>query len=380
MTILYIHQLFKTPAEGGGIRSWYLANALVKAGHAVQMISSHNEKEGSEIIDGIQVHYVHIPYDNSFGFMRRLWAYGWFVLKARQVAKKIGTADLAYVMTTPLTTGFIATWIKRKLNIPYYFEVGDLWPDIPIEMGVIKNPALKKWLFSKEKEFYDQAEKVIALSPDIAANICTKTATPVEVIPNMADTAFFKPTFRTEEISHEMPLKILYCGAHGRANHLEFLVEAARASQSLPVRFTLMGAGSEKERMTQLATGLTNITFLSHGSKEDVREQMASHDALYISFQNLPMLHTGSPNKFFDALAAGKMVVSNLGGWTANLIEAHELGFAYSGSNPEEFSHAIQPYFSLDNLRSAQENAHRLSADYSLESLTTQVISSVENR
>jgi glycosyltransferase involved in cell wall biosynthesis len=379
LTILYIHQLFKTPTEGGGIRSWFLAKALVDAGHTVEMISSHNKKAGLEIIDGIRVHYLRIPYDNSYGFFRRLWAYGLFVLKARQIARKIGTADLAYVMTTPLTTGFIATWIKRRLNIPYYFEVGDLWPDVPVEMGVIGNPILKKWLFRKEKEFYEQAEKVIALSPDIASNIRTKTVTPVEVIPNMADTAFFTPTFRTVEITLENPLKILYCGAHGRANQLEFLIDAARAVQSLPIRFTLMGAGSEKKRIFQLATELTNITFLPHGSKEDVREQLAQHDALYISFQNLPMLHTGSPNKFFDALAAGKMIISNLGGWTAELIKEHQLGFAYSGAHPEQFCASIERYLNQACVREAQENAHRLSTAYSLEMLSAQVIASVEN-
>ena len=309
MRIIYIHQLFKTPNEGGGIRSWYLAKALVDAGHQIEFISSHTELDTLQVVDGIRVHYLRIPYDNSFGFIKRLWVYGLFVLKARKKAKEIGKADLAYVMTTPLTTGFIATWIKRKLGIPYFFEVGDLWPDVPVQMGVIKNSLLKKWLFKKEKEFYGQADKVIALSPDIQKNIESKTITPVVMIPNMADTSFFKPSFRETEITSEHPLKILYCGAHGRANQLEFLIEAARVSQDLPIQFTLMGAGSEKSRIMKLADGLLNVQFLNHGSKEQVREAIESHDAMYISFQNLSMLHTGSPNKFFDACDDGKNVI-----------------------------------------------------------------------
>ncbi len=378
MKILYIHQLFKTPQEGGGIRSWYLAKAMVNAGYEVDFISSHNHKSELEVIDGIRIHYIKVPYDNSYGFIRRLWAYGQFVLKARSLAKKLIRPDLSYVMTTPLTTGWIATWMKRKLGIPYYFEVGDLWPDVPIEMDVIKNPWLKKWLYRKEKQFYDEAEKVIALSPDIAKNIQSKTATPVDFIPNMADTNFYQPSFRTEEITEETPLKILYCGAHGRANHLEYLVESARVSQHLLIHFTLMGAGSEKARIIKLASDLSNVTFLEHGNKEEVREVMNTHDAIYVSFQNLKMLHTGSPNKFFDALAAGKMVITNLSGWISKMTEENNLGFSYEGDLPDNFAARIGGFLSLQKVQQAQQNAHSLSSRFSIKKLSAQLLEIIE--
>lgn len=379
MRILYIHQLFKTPEEGGGIRSYYLAKAAVDAGHEVEMITTHNSKSGLEIIDGIRVHYLRIPYDNSYGFLKRLWAYGQFTLGARKKAKKLPKPDLAYVMTTPLTTGWIGTWIKRKLKVPYYFEVGDLWPDVPVEMGVIKNAVLKRWLFKKEKEFYDRAEKVIAMSPDQVKNIKSKTSTPVELIPNMSDVDFFRTNFRNEEVTAQNPLKILYCGAHGWANQLEFLVMAAQACQHLPISFTLMGAGSEKERIQTLASGLKNVTFLDHGSKEDVRDQLTKHDAVYLSFQNLPMLHTGCPNKFFDALAAGKMVIINLSGWTADLVKGKKIGFSYSPLNTQEFVDKIQDYLSLSELNGAQKNAHSLSTEFSRAKLSARFLACLEN-
>jgi len=380
MRILYIHQFFRTPQEGGGIRSWYLGKALVEANHNVDLISSHNTKQGLEIIDGIRVRYVRISYNNSFGFIKRLWAYGQFVLKARALAKKLEKPDLAYVMTTPLTTGFIATWMKHQLGIPYFFEVGDLWPDVPVEMGVIKNNWLKRWLYKKEKEFYDQAEKVIALSPDIAENILSKSETPVDVIPNMAATEFYQPNFRTEEITKENPLQVLYCGAHGRANHLEYLIDAARASQNLPIHFTLMGAGSEKNRLIERASDLANVSFRNHGNKEEVKEAMNSCDAIYVSFQNLKMLHTGSPNKFFDALAAGKLVFTNLDGWIAELVKENDLGFSHKGDDPEKFAAGASGFLDPSRILQAQKKARNLSADYSLEKLSAHLLESIENR
>lgn len=380
MKIIYVHQLFKTPQEGGGIRSYYLARALVDAGHEVHMIASHNEKNQLEMIDGIQVHYQKINYDNSFGFLRRLWAYGRFVLKARRAAQRIGSADLAYVMTTPLSTGWIATWVKKKLRIPYFFEVGDLWPDVPIEMGAIKAPFLKKWLYQKEKEFYDQAERIIAMSPPQVENIAGKSKTPIDLIPNMADTEFYQPHFRETEVSKEEPLKVLYCGAHGRANQLEFLISAAREVRDLPILFTLMGAGSEKNRILESARSLENVRFLDHGSKETVREQLRLHDAIYLSFQDLPMLHTGCPNKFFDALASGKLVFSNLSGWTQELIHKHGIGFAYSGVKPEDFSNKVQAFFKLEEIRKSQRRSLEISTEFSRTKLSAQFLACIENR
>lgn len=222
-------------------------------------------------------------------------------------------------------------------------------------MGVIKNSWLKRWLYKKEKEFYDEAEKIIALSPDIAINIRSKSKTPVEVIPNMADTEFHRPTLRTAEITKKHPLRILYCGAHGRANHLDYLIEVARASQDLPVHFTLMGAGSEKSRLMSLASNLINITFRDHGNKKEVRKIMATHDAIYVSFQNLKMLHTGSPNKFFDALAGGKMVFTNLDGWIAQLVKEHSLGCSHASDQPDEFATRLKNFLQLPEVEKGEE-------------------------
>lgn len=380
MRILYIHQLFKTPKEGGGIRSYYLAKALVDAGHEVDVITTSNSTSGTEKVDGINVHHLHIPYDNSFGFVKRIKAYGRFVLRARKKAKKLPRPDLAYVMTTPLTTGWIATWIKRKRKVPYFFEVGDLWPEVPIEMGVIKNRLLISWLLKKEKKFYDEAECVIAMSPPQVENIRSKTQTPVELIPNMADTVFFQANFRKEKITHEKPLKVLYCGAHGRANHLEFLILCAQNSADLPIRFTLMGDGSEKARLQLLAMGLNNVIFLPHGDKEEVKNELEHSDAVYLSFQNLPVLHTGCPNKFFDALAAGKMVFSNLSGWTAELIKDKEIGFSYNPERPSEFVEQVMNFLDERNVRNAQTRSLELSNEYARSKLSAQFLACVENR
>lgn len=69
--LLYVHQYFKTPQEGGAICSFYLAKGLVDKGFEVEMITSHNEHYYAErMVDGIKVHYLPVPNRNEMGFLK----------------------------------------------------------------------------------------------------------------------------------------------------------------------------------------------------------------------------------------------------------------------------------------------------------------------
>lgn len=368
MKILYVHQYFKTPEEGGSIRSYYLAKGLVDAGHEVVMVTGHNAKKGIEHVDGIEVHYLPIAYDNGFGFLRRIWAFLKFVRKAKLVVESIEKVDLAYVMTTPLTTGFIALHMKKKFGVPYYFEVGDLWPEAPVKLGVIKNQLLKNWLYGLEKKFYFEADKVIALSPAIR-NYIEKVSpnTKVHVIPNMADCGFFDAEMKVGDFSNKHTFQVTYCGAIGKANQLEFLLDAAVSSkkEGLPVHFNILGAGSEFKRLKRQYRKLWNVTFHAHRSKEGVKELLNSSDAVYVSFKDVKVLNTGSPNKFFDSLAAGKLTIINFEGWLKNLIERNKCGFYHDPRSPEDFVRKLSLFLKdKELLQTYQKNGRKLAELY----------------
>ncbi len=368
MKILYVHQYFKTPEEGGSIRSYYLAKGLVDAGHEVTMLTAHQEKETFKEVDGIKVHYLPVSYDNKFRFLRRIWSFLKFVRLAKRTVAKKHDYDLAYVMTTPLTTGFIATHLKKTYNIPYYFEVGDLWPEAPIQMGVIKNQFLKQWLYNLEKRFYFEADKVIALSPSIR-NYIEKVSpnTRVHVIPNMADCSFFDADLRVGDYSNRNNFRITYCGAIGKANHLEFLLEAAKVvkEECLPVHFSIIGYGSEASRLKHQYRKLWNVTFYEHTSKEGVKQVLEESDAVYVSFKDVKVLNTGSPNKFFDSLAAGKLTILNFGGWLKNIVERNKCGFYHNPNSPQDFVRKLKVFLAnADLLQKYQRNGRKLAELY----------------
>lgn len=369
MKVTIVHQYFKHPREGGAIRSYYLAQGLLQSGAEVEVITAHNHTELQiKNIDGIKVFYLPIYYDNTLGKYQRVWAFVKFVLQSVGLLYKLKKPKFLYVISTPLTVGLVALWMKLTRKIKYIFEIGDLWPEAPIQLGYIKNTLLKRLLFGFEKLIYRHAYKIVAMSPDIQATI--QRGDKVIMIPNMSDCYFFKFTLeKPKDILAKYELKdefvIAYLGTAGRANHLDYLLEAARAfyGSGLNVKVLVAAAGSELEhfRSQLLSSGIDNVIFQPYTNKEGVRELLSVADALYVSFANVPILASGSPNKFFDGLAAGKLIITNFGGWVKNEIVKANCGFSYNPNDPTELIEKLNPYINdTQKLLSAQRNSRLL--------------------
>lgn len=371
MKVLILHQYFNIPDTGGPLRSYYLAKALVDAGINTVVITTHNHSTAqTKYMEGIEVHYLPIPYDNRFGFFKRVTSFLKFVWSIVREAEKFRDANRCYAISTPLTIGLAAMWIKMRYNIPYCFEVGDLWPEAPVQMGIIKNPLLKALLYKLEKTTYKRATVVVALSEAIKTEIDKKVpGKEIHVVPNMADTDFYKPELKRPELEEKFGVKgkfvVSYIGTMGQANGLEYMVDCAEATREagLPIHFLLCGEGAVLERLKELVgkKGLQNVSFVPVQHREGVREVMNVTDAVMICYKPLPVLETGSPNKYFDGLAAGKLMIVNVGGWMKQEVEDHHCGIAVDPIHPQDFIDKITPFIkNPDHLKEYQQAARRL--------------------
>lgn len=333
------------------------------------MITSHNDSiYTTKEIDGVKVHYLPVKYNNDMGFLKRVISFLKFVRMAKKLAKKIDRVDHAYITSTPLTVGLIGIWLKRKFNVNYTFEVRDLWPTAPIEIGVIKGRLFKSLLYRLEARIYKHADRVVALSPGMRDWV--KRVVPekdVFMIPNMADCQFFKKELKDPKLIEfyhaEKPFVITYLGSIGVTNHLEFLLDIATAAKSakLNVDFKIVGEGSKLQsiKLQAYLKKLTNVEFISHQNKEGVRRILNITDATYVSFADLPVLATNSPNKFFDSLASGKLTIVNTPGWTKDMVEQYKCGFYADPHKPKDFINKLKPYLEERELLETSKNNAR---------------------
>jgi glycosyltransferase involved in cell wall biosynthesis len=375
MRIIYIHQYFKTPEEGGAVRSYHLAKGLVDAGFEVELITGGNQKYYDQRrIDGIKVHYLPVGYDQKFGFLKRVSSFLSFVKQTKKLLPKLVRPDILYISSTPLTTGLIGLWAKRKLAVPYIFEVRDLWPEAPIQVGAIRNPLLKKYLISLEARIYRNALSLVALSPGIAEHL-RKVAPDrvVSLIPNFSDLDCFFPQEKNENLLRKyglnLSLTIAYTGALGQVNAVEELLVLAEAAKNRQKnwQFLIIGSGSHEQKLKDLAVQkmLKNVRFISFGSKEKVNEVLGLADLAWISFAHLPVLKTNSPNKFFDALAAGKAILVNHKGWVYQLVKQYGLGVScLPGKMETAFIELERLESDPKALHQMQQNSRRLAEKY----------------
>jgi len=374
MKILYVHQYFKTPQEGGAIRSYYLARGLVDQGFEVEMVTSHNENVYQKtVIDGIIVHYLPVYYSNDLGFIKRIHSFYAFQKKVKKlILEENLNFDLAYITSTPLTVGMVGLWLKRKLDKPYIFEVRDLWPTAPIQIGAIKGSLPKKILYNLEAKIYKNAENIIGLSPGMCEWI--KQVVPekeVHMIPNMADCDFFSKELKDPKLASFYNVNdafvVTYLGSIGTTNHLEFLLNIAEKclEKGLNIKFKIVGEGGKLHHI-KLATylkKLKNVAFYGHQNKEGVRQILNVTDATYVSFAAIPVLSTNSPNKMFDSLASGKLTIVNSNGWTKDLVEENQCGFYANPKNPDEFIEKIKPFLEDRAFLEGYKNNARLVAE-----------------
>jgi len=228
--ILYIHQYFKTPEEPGGTRSYWFSIELIKNGYDVIMITSRPKQKKlieKQVIDGIEVIYIKNFYSNNMGILRRMIAFFNFMIKSAWIALFQRDIHLVFATSTPLTVGIPALLMRWIRRVPYVFEVRDLWPEVPIQMGALKNPLLRKLALMLEKTIYHNAIHIIALSPGMKDGVINKgiEASKVSIIPNMSKIDKFWQRTKNKLIAEKFnidlkKMNVIHFGAMGKANGL----------------------------------------------------------------------------------------------------------------------------------------------------------------
>lgn len=359
MHVLYIHQHFAIPSGSTGTRSYEFARRWIEAGHQVTMITGYYDIGGLEsgkgliqkhTIDGINVIVVGGRYSNKQSYLRRVISFLSFCFFSIYAGLKIKKADIIYATSTPLTVGIPAIVLKFFKRVPFIFEVRDQWPEIPIELGIIKSKFMIRSLLWLEKTIYRQSAAIVALSPGMAEGVKSvlRKEKPVHIISNSCDTEVFRPDIDGSEIRQKRgwsnKLVLMHFGAMGRANYLEFVIEVAdRLKSNTEIHFVLVGEGSEKASLIKKIEqyGLKNIEILDSKSKLELVKLVAACDVSIVIFANYPILEHNSANKFFDSLSAGKPVLLNYSGWQREILEKNEAGFGCSLCDPDEFAEKV---------------------------------------
>lgn len=357
MRVIYLHQYLATPQSSGGTRSYEFARRLIAQGHEVRVITSAAylpdeyktlTKTTHTAIDGIPITVIPVAYSNKMSFRVRIFAFFRFAIMASFYATR-HRGDVIYATSTPLTIAIPAIIGRVWHRIPMVFEVRDLWPELPIAVGALKHPVLRWLAHALEWVAYHSATHLIALSPGMKEGIVERGIAPerITVIPNACDVDRFdvrrpEPDHVREKLglSAERPL-VVYTGTFGLINSVDYVVKLAEAMRKIApeVHFLLVGDGAEFEQVNEQARerGVldVNLSIWKSIPKTDVPSVLATATAAMSVFAPIRPMWNNSANKVFDALAAGKPIIINYGGWQAEFLERTGAGLAIPWDNPQ---------------------------------------------
>jgi len=368
MHILYLHQYFATRKGATGTRSYEFAKYLVEKGHHVTMITSGLENREFPVpedkryaefeTEGIRVVAIAAAYNDpqvgtGMSGMQRMFKFYQFAWLACRIGKKLPVPDVVFATHTPLTIGLAGLTLGKYFKIPFVFEVRDLWPEALVNVGALKNPLGIWWLERMAKKIYAGAKHIVALSPGMKEGIIRTgvSVDKVTVIPNGSDLDLFSPDIDGSAQREQLGLKdrftAIYFGAMGLANGLEYVIESARIlveRRSNHIVLVLLGSGGKRAELEEMASEyeLKNVIFSNPAPDKERLAQIVSGCDVCLTIYRAVKEHTWSPNKMFDALAAGKPVLINVPGWLGETIEKNNCGRCLDANRPEMMADALE--------------------------------------
>ncbi len=382
LRILYLHQHYSSPGGSTGTRSHGMAQALAARGHAVTIACGRYDGASTGLggpfrkgrrsgrVAGVEVVEFAIPCGNAMGLRARSAAFLRYAAAATRLALS-RRFDLVVASSTPLTVALPALVARGLRGTPFVFEIRDPWPELPRAMGGVPGVVLAA-MDRLADAACRRAAAVIALSDGIAATAVAHGANPqrVHVVPNGSDLGLFGPHIHGwrpgDAGSHEC--LAVYAGAHGRANGLHALLDAAailRARGDYRLRILLVGDGSEKPALLARAQaeGLDNVTFLDPMPRPAIGRLHAGCQIVLHLLADVPAFaEWTSPNKLMDGLASGRPVVTNQPGRAARIVAEGPCGIAVPPGDPVALADALARLAASAVLREAMGAAGRRQA------------------
>jgi glycosyltransferase involved in cell wall biosynthesis len=359
--LVWVNQFAVLPTDGGGTRHFELGRELVRRGWDVTIVAAdyhlqrreYTRRAGpddrsviDEVVEGVRFRWLWAaPYRGNDWRRGVNWlSFHRSVLAMPPVEPP---ADIVIGSSPQLFAATAARRVAARARAPFVFEVRDLWPESLLAAGGRKGP-LYFALARIASSLYRDARAIIVLANGTARYLADRGVerNRIVLVPNGVDVHLVQPRQRADGTAAAGTTTIIYAGAHGPANGLDAVIEAATAlaASKTPVRFVLLGDGPAKAALMAEAAsrGLSNMEFMDPVPKGELARMLADADAGLMTLRDAPLFAFGvSPNKLFDYLSAGIPVINNVPGEVAEMAAASQAGIQASDASAAALIAAI---------------------------------------
>lgn len=369
-----------------------------------QVIDTENKKyiELKDEINQIPFVFVKVPLykgngisriRNMAGFYRNLFKV------TSEYVKEHDKPDIILSSSVHPLTLVAGIKIAKKFGIKCICEVRDLWPESIVAMGKLKRSSLlTKILYRGEKWIYQKADALIFTMEGgsnylkdqkwDAANGGPIDLNKVYYINNGIDLSSVKEqrrdlSYDEEEFTSEEKKRIVYTGSIRKANGIDALLDAAKFLKNENVKFCIFGDGEERKYLENRVKKekIENVAFFGRVEKKYI-PSIISQASLLLLLYSPKIAHVAqygmSQNKFFDYLAGGKAIVSNLPN-PYSIINQYQCGVEREFSEAKELAECIEQILSNERIMEQWErNAANTAEKFSFEQHTKYLVDIIE--
>ena len=368
MNILLINHYAGNPELGMEFRPYYMAQEWQKLGHQVFIIGasfSHLRKKqpnrGFEVVNGIKYYWIPVNrYEgNGIGRIRSMFIFVselYFYYKCYLHDFK---PDIVIASSTYPLDIYPAYNIAKKYNARLVFEIHDLWPLSPMEIGgYSKYHPFIMMMQAAENFAYQHCDKCISILPCVQEHVAMHglKLEKLGIVPN----GFFEGEWK-QKIELDEPYKFFfyqiksekkkilgYIGGHAMSNALDLLIDAMSLIKDQSIVAVLVGKGSEKERLKKLVVEkkLANVFFVDPIAKNMIPALLSEMDVLYLGGRNNSLYRFGtSQTKLFDYFQAGKPIIQTISP-PNNYVEDSKSGITIENNSPQSIALGIETIMS----------------------------------
>jgi colanic acid biosynthesis glycosyl transferase WcaI len=333
---------------------------------------------------GIPVVHTWMPRKGA-GIAGRLAAWTNFHILSTAVALAVRPRpDVVIAPSPPLTVGVSAWLVCAFRRARFIYNVQEIYPDIAVNLGALRNRALIRALKALERFVYGRAAIVTVIAPRMRDRLLAKRvpAHKVEVVPNFVDIASLKPAPKDNAFSREHQLTsrfvVTYAGNMGPAQDLETFVDAAARLHDEPdVHCLLVGGGTSEQALRDRvrALSLSNCSIVGYQPYERMRDIYAASDVCLVPQAEA----TGCdaiPSKTYRIFACGRPIIASteLESDLAHLVRLAAAGAVVPPGSPQAMADVIRTAASHRSEWAAKGEAGRrhVETHYSRERISAQ--------
>lgn len=399
MNILFITDNFPPEVNAPATRTYEHCRQWVKDGAEVTVITCApnfpqgeiyegyaNKLYSKETIGGIRVIRVWSYVTANKGFLKRTLDYISFAFSAFWISL-FQSADVIVATSPQFFTTWTAWTVSKLKNIPWVFEVRDLWPESIKTVGALKEGNVYDALEQIELTLYADADLVVPVTNAFEQNLIDRgiAAEKQLVIPNGSNLKLFNKNNYNGTVRKSLGLEdkfiVGYIGTHGMAHSLDFILESVASLDDPDVHFLFIGDGAEKKKLVQDAKrrGLENVTFLNPVPKQEIPEYLSTIDVSLVPLKKADTFKTVIPSKIFEAAAMETPVLLGVEGQAKEIIDEFEAGVCFEPENKQDFLEKLALIKSDEVLyRQLARNSARLAEAYDRNKLARKMLFALE--